>query len=84
MYNKITFNYNTNSIDIDLDYEVKQKLLENNQQNNYQTSLFYEKLNNINDKYLYEAMTEATISAIKAEVDLLCNFYLLNKLKYYG
>jgi hypothetical protein len=84
MYNKVKINYDTNSINIDLDYEVKQKLTKDDQQNNYQTSLFYEKLNNINNKYLYEAITEATISAIKAEVDLLCKFYLLNKLEYYG
>lgn len=82
MNNVVIFDYNNCKVDINFDKKVKEKILINNQINNYQTSLLEEKIHKLYDSFLHEMMTEELRQKIKFEVDKICELYLLNQLKH--
>ncbi len=81
MNNRVTFNYNDCTVNINYDEKVKEKILIDSQLNNYQTALLEKKIDKLYDKFLYEMMTEETRYRMKVEVDNICELYLLDKLE---
>lgn len=81
MNNRVTFNYNDCTVNINYDEKVKEKILINSQLNNYQTALLEKKIDKLYDKFLYEIMSEETRYRMKVEVDNICELYLLDKLE---